>query len=136
MRITSCTVVLFTFLMITAEGLAETAVDGKDAMVLAVPEQSEIGQPFLVRLTSVQAFDKILICWMDREFVPSLSQWNGNHVAIAMLGTDVLTIKPERQKFLVRTWATGPHLHLSISVQGQLVDPVPLFEGTSDQLLR
>ncbi|WP_278186439.1 M23 family metallopeptidase [Desulfobacter hydrogenophilus] len=32
--------------------------------------------------------------------------------------------------------ATGPHLHLSISVQGQLVDPVPLFEETNDQLLR
>jgi murein DD-endopeptidase MepM/ murein hydrolase activator NlpD len=32
--------------------------------------------------------------------------------------------------------ATGPHLHLSISVQGQLVDPMPLFEKTSDQLIR
>ncbi len=32
--------------------------------------------------------------------------------------------------------ATGPHLHLSISVQGQLVDPAPLFEETTDQLLR
>ncbi|WP_353889326.1 M23 family metallopeptidase [uncultured Desulfobacter sp.] len=32
--------------------------------------------------------------------------------------------------------ATGPHLHLSISVQGQLVDPMPLFEQTSDQLIR
>jgi murein DD-endopeptidase MepM/ murein hydrolase activator NlpD len=32
--------------------------------------------------------------------------------------------------------ATGPHLHLSVSVQGQLVDPVPLFEHTSDQLLQ
>ena len=31
---------------------------------------------------------------------------------------------------------TGPHLHVAISVQGQLVDPVPLFEETSDQLLR
>ncbi|MBP9598333.1 MAG: M23 family metallopeptidase [Desulfobacter sp.] len=32
--------------------------------------------------------------------------------------------------------ATGPHLHLSISVQGQLVDPMPMFEKTSDQLIR
>lgn len=32
--------------------------------------------------------------------------------------------------------ATGPHLHLSISVQGQLVDPAPLFKGSTDQLLR
>lgn len=32
--------------------------------------------------------------------------------------------------------ATGPHLHLSISAQGQLIDPAPLFEGTTDILLR
>ncbi|HAR34398.1 MAG TPA: hypothetical protein DCR95_10045 [Desulfobacter sp.] len=32
--------------------------------------------------------------------------------------------------------ATGPHLHLSISVQGQFVDPMPMFEKTSDQLIR
>ena len=31
--------------------------------------------------------------------------------------------------------ATGPHLHLSISVQGQLVDPAPLFKSTPDELL-
>lgn len=32
--------------------------------------------------------------------------------------------------------STGPHLHLSISVQGQLVDPAQLFKGTTDHLLR
>jgi murein DD-endopeptidase MepM/ murein hydrolase activator NlpD len=44
---------------------------------------------------------------MDREFVPSVSQWNGHHVAIVMLGTDVLTITPGRRKLLVRAWAGG-----------------------------
>ena len=93
--------------MITAVSLAEINTDGKEATVLVHPKQVGIGQPFLVRLTSVQAFDKILVRWMDREFVPAVSQWNGHHVAIAMLGTDVLTIKPGRRKLLVRAWAGG-----------------------------
>nr|WP_320016486.1 M23 family metallopeptidase [uncultured Desulfobacter sp.] len=107
MSIKSCTAVLLTFLMITAVSLAETNTDGKEAMVLAHPEQAGMGQPFLVRLTSVRDFDKILVRWMDREFVPAVSQWNGHHIAIAMLGTDVLTIKPGRRKLLVRAWAGG-----------------------------
>ncbi|HKL82057.1 MAG TPA: M23 family metallopeptidase [Desulfobacter sp.] len=107
MNVRSCTAVLLTFLMITAVSLAETNTDGKEAMVLAHPKQAGMGQPFLVRLTSGQAFDRILVRWMDREFVPSVSQWNGHHVAIVMLGTDVLTIKPDRRKLLVRAWAGG-----------------------------
>ncbi|WP_462270279.1 M23 family metallopeptidase [Desulfobacter sp.] len=107
MSIRSCTAVLLTFLMITAGSLAETNTDGKAAMVLAHPKQAGMGQPFLVRLTSGRAFDRILVRWMDREFVPSVSQWNGHHVAIAMLGTDVLTITPGRRKLLVRAWAGG-----------------------------
>jgi len=93
--------------MITAVSLAETNTDGKEAMLLAHPKQAGMGQPFLVRLTSVQAFDRILVRWMDREFVPSVCQWNGHHVAIVMLGTDVLTITPGRRKLLVRAWAGG-----------------------------
>jgi murein DD-endopeptidase MepM/ murein hydrolase activator NlpD len=93
--------------MITAVSLAETNTDGKAAMVLAHPKQAGMGQPFLVRLTSGRAFDRILVRWMDREFVPSVSQWNGHHVAIVMLGTDVLTITPGRRKLLVRAWAGG-----------------------------
>lgn len=107
MSIRSCTAVLLTFLMITAVSLAETNTDGKAAMVLAHPKQAGMGQPFLVRLTSGRAFDRILVRWMDREFVPSVSQWNGHHVAIVMLGTDVLTITPGRRKLLVRAWAGG-----------------------------
>ncbi len=99
--------VLFTFLMITAISQAETNTDDREAIVLAHPKQAGMGQPFLVRLTSAQAFDRISVHWMDREFVPSVSQWNGRHVAISMLGTDVLTIKSGRQTLLVRAWTGG-----------------------------
>jgi len=99
--------VLLTFLMITAVSQAETNTDDREAIVLAHPEQAGMGQPFLVRLTSAQVFDRLSVHWMEREFVPSVSQWNGRHVAIAMLGTDVLTIKSGRQALLVRAWAGG-----------------------------
>nr|WP_320190826.1 M23 family metallopeptidase [uncultured Desulfobacter sp.] len=117
MRILSCTAVLFTFLIITAVSSAETTVNATEPMVLANPEQVGIGQPFLVRLTSNQAFDRILIHWMDQQFVPSVSQWNGHFVAIAMLGTDVLTIKPGRQKLLVRAWVGGKETVLNRPVK-------------------
>jgi murein DD-endopeptidase MepM/ murein hydrolase activator NlpD len=91
--------------MITAVSQAETNTGGKEAILLAHPKQTGIGQPFLVRFTSAQAFDRISVRWMDREFVPSVSVWNGRHVAIAMLGTDILTTKPGRQKLLIRAWA-------------------------------
>ncbi|WP_321414282.1 M23 family metallopeptidase [uncultured Desulfobacter sp.] len=121
LRIKACTVVLFTFLIITAVTVAGTRVNATEPMVLAHPERVGIGQPFLVRLTSDQAFDRILIHWMDQEFAPSVSQWNGHHVAIAMLGTDVLTIKPGRQKFIVRAWAGGKEtvLHRSVKIIGR-----------------
>lgn len=99
--------VLFAFLIITAICQAETNTDDREAIVLVHPKQVGMGQPFLVRLTSAQAFDRLSIHWMEREFVPSVSQWNGRHVAIAMLGTDVLTIKSGRQTLLVRAWTGG-----------------------------
>ena len=42
--------------------------------------------------------------------VPSVSQWNEFHVAIVMLGTDVLTIKPGIQTLVVRAWTGGKEI--------------------------
>ena len=87
--------------------MAEIPPGDNGAIVIAHPEQVDAGRPFLVRLTSDQAFDRIRVHWMDQDFVPSVSQWNGHHVALVMLGSDVLTVKPGPQALLIRAWAGG-----------------------------
>lgn len=121
MRMKSLTAVLFICLFITAPGLAETTPIDNAAMVLAHPKQVGLGRPFLVRLTSVHAFDRIGVRWMDQDFVPSVSQWNGHHVGIVMLGSDVLTVKPGPRELLVRAWAGGKERvwHRSIRIIGR-----------------
>jgi len=121
LRIKSFAAVLFTCLIIAAVSLAETSPHHKGAMVIAHPKQVDIGRPFLVRLTSIQAFDKIFIRWMDQDFVPSVSQWNGHYVAIVMLGTDILTVKPGSQTLLIRAWAGGNETvwHRSVRIIGR-----------------
>ncbi|MEN8211372.1 MAG: M23 family metallopeptidase [Thermodesulfobacteriota bacterium] len=110
--------VLFTFLVITAISQAETSTDDRETIALAHPKQAGMGQPFLVRLTSAQAFDRLSVHWMSRVVVPSVTQWNGRHVAIAMLGTDVLTIKSGPQTLLVRAWTGGKETvwHRSVNI--------------------
>ncbi|MCG8636004.1 MAG: M23 family metallopeptidase [Desulfobacterales bacterium] len=75
--------------------------------VLAVPEHAGMGQPFLVRLTSDLALEQVTMQWMGKKIVPSVSTWNNRHVALAMLGTDVLTIKPGPQSLEVRAMVGG-----------------------------
>ncbi len=90
-------VVLFIALMLSPIRQAVPAVDARETITVAYPDQAGMGQPFLVRLTSSQAFETLSVHWMGRKVVPSVSQWNNRYVAIAMLGTDVLTIKPGPQ---------------------------------------
>nr|WP_319494959.1 M23 family metallopeptidase [uncultured Desulfobacter sp.] len=118
MRIKPCIAVLFTCLFITSVSLAEIIPDDNGGILLAHPKQVDAGRPFLVRLTSAQAFDRIRVRWMDQDCVPSVSQWNGHYVAIVMLGTDVLTIKPGPQELLVRAWIGGKETvrHRSIRI--------------------
>ena len=112
------TAVLFTFLVITAISQAETSTDDTENIALAHPKQASMGQPFLVRLTSAKAFDRLSVHWMGRVVIPSVSQWNTRHVAIAMLGTDVLTIKSGLQTLLVRAWTGGKETvwHRSVNI--------------------
>ena len=101
------TLILLTFFIFTTVSFAKSDIDGKAAMGLAHPKQVATGQPFLVRLTSSQPFDRISVQWMGRDFVPSVSQWNGHHIAIVMLGSDILTIKPGRQPLKVQAYTGG-----------------------------
>jgi murein DD-endopeptidase MepM/ murein hydrolase activator NlpD len=92
----------------------EAAPKGADAqksaelqLVLATPKEVYDGQPFLVRLTAGQPMDKVMVYWLDREFSPSITVWNNRHVALVMLGTDVLTIKAGEQELVVVAIVNG-----------------------------
>ncbi|MGE4504466.1 MAG: M23 family metallopeptidase [Desulfovibrionaceae bacterium] len=63
----------------------------QERITLKVPERVLLGAPFLVRLTSLDTIDEAVFHWRGRQVVPAVSVWNGKHVALAMLGTDVLT---------------------------------------------
>ncbi|BCS88397.1 M23 family metallopeptidase [Pseudodesulfovibrio sediminis] len=88
---------------------AETAVEAEDkpaanagsALILAAPSRAGVGQPFLVRLTSDQPLESVSVHWMGKEVVPSISVWNNRHVALVMLGSDVLDVKPGKKELAV-----------------------------------
>ena len=82
---------------VAAEAEAAPAPGGS-AFVMAAPGRVGVGQPFLVRLTSDQPLDSVSIHWLGKEVVPSISVWNNRHVALAMLGTDVLSAKPGKEE--------------------------------------
>lgn len=110
-------VALLTCLMVTIISPANIRTAERKPITLAHPEQAGMGQPFLVRLTSDQAFDSLSVHWMGRKVVPSVSQWNSRHVAIAMLGTDVLTIKAGPQALFVRAVTGGKETAWNRSVK-------------------
>ncbi|QJB55267.1 M23 family metallopeptidase [Pseudodesulfovibrio sp. zrk46] len=83
-----------------AEAQAAPANTGS-ALVLAAPGRVGAGQPFLVRLTSDQPLETVAIFWEGKEVEPSISVWNNRHVALAMLGTDVLNVKAGKEELSV-----------------------------------
>ncbi len=76
--------------------------DSVSLPVLSVPDQVGMGQPFLVRLTSDLDLEQVSMQWMGKNISPSVSVWESRHVALAMLGTDVLTINPGPQSLEVQ----------------------------------
>jgi len=85
------TVLIVPLLSLVALTLVASPADGdaqkpaKLQLVLAAPKEIHEGQPFLVRLTAEQPFDKLLVYWLDKEVTPSVSVWNNRHVALVML---------------------------------------------------
>ncbi len=84
-----------------AEAAAATKQSSGTALVLAAPSRVGEGQPFLVRLTSDQPLDSVSVHWLGKEVIPSISVWNNRHVALAMLGTDVLNAKMGKDELTV-----------------------------------
>ena len=84
-----------------AQAAPAPATSGGSALVLAAPSRIGVGQPFLVRLTSDQPLDSVSIHWQGKEVVPSISVWNNRHVALVMLGSDVLSAKPGKEDLSV-----------------------------------
>lgn len=72
----------------------EKPVEAKARLVLAAPEAVSVGEPFLVRLTSTRVLEEAVVYWLGKEVMPAISVWNDKHVAMTMLGTDVLNAKP------------------------------------------
>lgn len=79
----------------------EAEPTGASALVLAAPGRVGVGQPFIVRLTSDLPLGNVTVYWQGKEVVPSISVWNNRHIALAMLGTDVLNAKPGKEELSV-----------------------------------
>jgi len=100
---------------VAAESAAPAAVES--ALVLAAPGKVEIGQPFLVRLTSDLPLESVSVHWLGKEVVPSISVWNNRHVALVMLGTDVLDAKAGKEELTVIASVDGKENTLRRTVQ-------------------
>jgi murein DD-endopeptidase MepM/ murein hydrolase activator NlpD len=87
------------------------------ALVLAAPRKAGVGKPFLVRLTSDLPLESVSVHWQGREVVPSISVWNNRHVALAMLGTDVLSERPGKEDLVVIASVDGKESTLRRTVR-------------------
>ena len=92
-------------------------VAGGSSLVLAAPSRVDVGQPFLLRLTSDQPLDSVVVHWLGKEVVPSISVWNNRHVALVMLGSDVIDAKPGKNDLSVIASVDGKENTLRRSVQ-------------------
>jgi len=105
-----------------AEAAAATKQSSGTALVLAAPSRVGEGQPFLVRLTSDQPLDSVSVHWLGKEVIPSISVWNNRHVALAMLGTDVLNAKMGKDELTVIASIDGKENTFRRTVQITSVD--------------
>ena len=100
----------------------ENAPVAAPALVLAAPGKVGVGKAFLVRLTSDLPLESVSIHWQGREVVPSISVWNNRHVALAMLGTDVLSQRPGKEELDVIASVDGKENTLRRTVRVIPVD--------------
>ena len=117
----NCIGILMVFMLLGMVGRLDAKTsDPVLSPVLTVPDQVGMGQPFLVRLTSDLELKQVSMQWMGRKISPSVSVWKNRHVALAMLGTDVLTINPGSQSLEVHAMVGGKKIRW---VRGITISP-------------
>jgi murein DD-endopeptidase MepM/ murein hydrolase activator NlpD len=84
-----------------------TQTSAKERLVLACPQNVALGQAFLVRLTSQKVLEDVRVFWLDKKMAPSVSRWDGQYVALVLLGTDVLFSKPAVKKLRLEAMVGG-----------------------------
>ncbi len=105
-----------------AEAEQQDTSGSGSAVVLAAPSRVGEGRAFLVRLTADQPLDSVSIHWLGKEVMPAISVWNNRHVALAMLGTDVLNAKPGKKELSVIASIDGKENTFRRTIQITSVD--------------
>jgi biotin carboxyl carrier protein len=112
---------------------------GAGTIRLACPSKATAGEPFMVRLTSSWPLDRVHVLWLGRDIDVPVSEWNNHDVALAMLGSDVKTIKPGSYDLVLKADVNGQPRSFrrkmeigarkssvqSLSVDPRLVTPPP-----------
>jgi len=103
-RLAAAAVLACLLLAAPASSQAAKAVVARGAgtIRLACPSQAIAGEPFMVRLTSSWPLDRVHVLWLGRDIDLSVSQWNDYDVALALLGSDVKTVKPGTYDLVVK----------------------------------
>lgn len=83
------------------------ATRAQPQLVFASPDKVSVGDPFLVRITSNKPLNEVVIYWQGKEVMPKIDVWNEKHVALTLLGTDVLNAKPGKQELVVTASVDG-----------------------------
>ncbi|WP_415718660.1 M23 family metallopeptidase [Maridesulfovibrio sp.] len=89
------------------------------SVYLAYPKKVGLGEPFMVRVTSDKPFSSVEINWKGKSVNPEIRNWKGRSVALAMLGTDVLSDKPGRDKIVIKTVSNGEERNFGRTVRIQ-----------------
>ncbi|CCO22454.1 M23 family metallopeptidase [Maridesulfovibrio hydrothermalis] len=87
------------------------------SVFLAYPKKVGLGEPFMVRVTSDNFLESVVILWKGASVRPEIKKWKGRFVALAMLGTDVLFDKTGKAKLVVKVVSEGKERKFGRTVQ-------------------
>ncbi|WP_320170873.1 M23 family metallopeptidase [Maridesulfovibrio sp.] len=110
--IRKCRIFVFALLLLLAAASQSWA-----GINLAYPAKVGLGEPFLVRVTSDKDMQSVSVNWKGSAVKPEVREWKGRFVALAMLGTDVLTDKTGKSKLVVSVNEGGKERSFSRTVR-------------------